>query len=320
LLDEDSGLGNEQKRWILELYNPSTEYNMKNELMKLQRETYDSEIMLYMATKSYAFAKMSDELREEVCWKFRNDALQHQEDLVKYISSLDNGNIAMDDDTKKWVANLGQLALPGLTRSFEVLHYATEKEKNYVEKDVMINRRNVRNHNHRMNRRSSKEKKQSSSLGTMYGSAINHAEYHTAKVNGEEPPIWDKNVDQYRHVTHQVDMVSINLNLPTNGLKENDKTISGEEQLKRQKIAFADAAGFQGTSFLKKEDLCKFLNLSTILFNIQIIHASTRRPAVVVAVGMYAKKLFQGKGEKEFWTNSKSMYYVGWVYHPQSIK
>src|SRR5210317_1450317 len=34
LLDEDSGLGNEQKRWILELYNPSTEYNMKNELMK----------------------------------------------------------------------------------------------------------------------------------------------------------------------------------------------------------------------------------------------------------------------------------------------
>ena len=105
LLDGYSGLGNEQKRWIKELYNPNTEYDMENEVMKLQRKTWDSEIILYMATTSSTFSKMSDALREEVCWKCRNDALQHQDDLAEYISRLDNGNIAMDNDTKKWVAN-----------------------------------------------------------------------------------------------------------------------------------------------------------------------------------------------------------------------
>src|SRR5210317_1279937 len=62
LLDDDSGQGFEQKRWILELYNPNTEYNMGNEVMKLERKTYDLLIIFYMAKKSHAFAKMSDEL------------------------------------------------------------------------------------------------------------------------------------------------------------------------------------------------------------------------------------------------------------------
>eukprot|EP00985_Skeletonema_marinoi_P000731 scaffold272_cov143-Skeletonema_marinoi.AAC.3 len=83
-----------------------------------------------------------------------------------------------------------------------------------------------------------------------------------------------------------------------------------EEKLIAKIVAAAD--------MLKREDQSEFNSLATFAFNVQVIEATTRQPAAVIAVGAQAKKTFREKGEKPFVTSL--IRYYEWIYHPESMK
>eukprot|EP00985_Skeletonema_marinoi_P026306 scaffold20283_cov75-Skeletonema_marinoi.AAC.2 len=162
------------------------------------------------------------------------------------------------------------------------------------------------------------DRKGNISLQTLDGTSIRHAMYHTAKEE-ESPVAWDDiDVDQYSKKLAIMDKDSIILQKPIKGLKDgNDNTVSGEKQLKDQRIRYAEACNYVQVGSLKKEDLSEFNSLATFAFNVQVIEATTREPAAVIAVGAQAKKTFREKGEKPFVTSL--IRYYGWIYHPESM-
>eukprot|EP00985_Skeletonema_marinoi_P024490 scaffold17056_cov155-Skeletonema_marinoi.AAC.1 len=115
-----------------------------------------------------------------------------------------------------------------------------------------------------------------------------------------------------------MDKDSIILQKPIKGLKDgNDNTVSDEKQLRDQRIRYAEACSYEQVGSLKKEDLSEFNSLATFAFNVQVIEATTREPAAVIAVGAQAKKTLREKGEKPFVTSL--ICYYGWIYHPESM-
>eukprot|EP00985_Skeletonema_marinoi_P032324 scaffold39105_cov141-Skeletonema_marinoi.AAC.3 len=152
------------------------------------------------------------------------------------------------------------------------------------------------------------------SLRSLDGTSFRHAAYHTAKEEGS-PVAWgDIDVEQYSKKLAIMDKDSIILKKPIKGLKDgNDNTVSDEKQLKDQRIRYAEACNYEQVGSLNSEDLSEFNSLATFAFNVQVIEATTREPAAVIAVGAQAKKTLREKGEKPFVTSL--ICYYGWIYH-----
>ena len=303
VLDE-TGLNDKQRRAIRDYYVPNSPYkdSMDAESLQIEQEKYDLVVKLYIAMTSTAFLQFSKEVQAAICKKFVEDYQGARKKRETHTRNLPNGNIDMGDGNFSWIDNQGKLAVIGITLSILFAHYATPKEAGYRETCDPHHRGDLDN----------------ISLRTITTTTDKHSIYQTAKANGVEPPDWDTiNTSECADKAVVVDADSINMNLPSEECKDEDgNAISGPRQLDMQRRQFAESSNFSGTNNVKKEEYSQLLNLSTILFNILIIKATTGRPAVMVAVGTHSKKLIQKKGERAFTTSC--LYYVGWTYHPQS--
>ena len=310
------GLEESRQKWVAEVFEPNTQHDLTNEAMKIQHTRWLLSIKMYLLSRTKRWNALSNAARDVAMWKMRDSMSVIRQEHDAHTRSLPDGNIVIEmaDGTtsSSWIPNQGEMATPGVTTALAFAHYGTENEKEFVQKSAFVDGRLVEDSCHRMAR------KVNPSLRTLDGTSIRHAMYHTAKEE-ESPVAWDDiDVDQYSKKLAIMDKDSIILQKPIKGLKDgNDNTVSDEKQLKDQRIRYAEACNYEQVGSLKKEDLSEFNSLATFAFNVQVIEATTREPAAVIAVGAQAKKTFREKGEKPFVTSL--IRYYGWIYHPESM-
>jgi hypothetical protein len=119
--------------------------------------------------------------------------------------------------------------------------------KDFAVEYVFIGDRLVEDLHHRMDRRGN------ISLNIFVTTSVRHSLYHTSEEEGS-PMRWDDiEVDSYCKKLAIMDTDVIILNKSTKGLKNNrGNTVSEEQQLKGQRIRYAKASKFNGTSTLTK--------------------------------------------------------------------
>ena len=90
------------------------------------------------------------------------------------------------------------------------------------------------------------------SLITITTTSIRTALYHTDKEAGLNTKWDDIKTEQFSANCVIMDKDYINLNKPVKDLKDdNGNKVHSERQLREQRIAYADASGFNGTASLK---------------------------------------------------------------------
>ncbi|KAK1748149.1 helicase-associated domain-containing protein [Skeletonema marinoi] len=101
-----------------------------------------------------------------------------------------------------------------------------------------------------------------------------------------------------------------------------EKRMDDSTQLKNQRIAFADANGFDrvklpGGLAVEKQDLSVLMNIPTLLCNLLVAEATTGKPTALMAIGTQSKLLFIEKGASESSTSLAHFFGVG--YHPEAV-
>eukprot|EP00985_Skeletonema_marinoi_P026616 scaffold20741_cov129-Skeletonema_marinoi.AAC.1 len=156
------------------------------------------------------------------------------------------------------------------------------------------------------------------SLRTIYDMAPRHSLYYTDGFdwNNELP----KELDDKMKL---VDFVGIMMNKPSDKVKNSkEKRMDDSTQLINQRIAFADANGFDRVKLpsglaVEKVDLSVLMNIPTLLCNLLVAEATTGKPTALMAIGTQSKLLFIEKGASESSTSLAHFFGVG--YHPEAV-
>ena len=311
-LADDCGLSDDWKLVVSDLFNPNS-LLASFDTFELDRKEWEQLIDFKKWMDSEEFKSMNKKERNKKVLEFTNGKRKLMKSRDDQTKELKGGNITKKDGTKEFVVNLAELAVPGKSAGIMLHRYCPETDADYKEEkrvvDVDGEQVEASHPHHRFDRYTNP------CLRTSTDTSFKHATHYTAKQNGT-PVDWDSiNTDEHHERVVLADHDSIVL------VKGNDEFLdvdgsrmSDEKQLKLQRIDYAKANGVvhdirlsDGRTYLKQEQLCQFRSLSTLVFDMLVIAATSKRhKAVVTAVGTYSKTVFRQKGDNAFETSIRS--------------
>ena len=153
------GFDQNRQKWVADLFNPNTIYDLENESFNIEREKWELNVRLYlyllMQTKEWG--TIDKAAQEEAIWRMREEMQVLRQKRDEHDRNLSDGNIGIEKEDgtslSSWIPNQGEIMNPAESNAVLVAHYATENEKYFVEKAVFIGDRLVQDRYHRMDKR-----------------------------------------------------------------------------------------------------------------------------------------------------------------------